>query len=68
MQFLLDIDDALAPSLMEVIRNLRSAKAVRLTSQDADILQGLKIAVKEVKLAKQGKLKLQSARELLAEL
>ena len=53
---------------MEVIRNLRSAKAVRLTSQDADILQGLNNAVSEVKLAKQGKLKLQSARELLAEL
>ena len=78
MQFLLEIDDALAPSLIEVIRNLRSAKAVLLTPKDAKkvrsleskeaLLADLSDAVQEVTLARQGNVKLKSGREFLREL
>jgi hypothetical protein len=50
------------------MRNLRAVKTKRLTPENAAILEGLKSAVEEVKLACEGKVKLKSARELLSEL
>lgn len=50
------------------MKNLRAVKAKRLTPENAAILEGLKSSLEEVKLARAGKIKLKSARELLREL
>ena len=53
---------------MEVLRNFKDVKAKQLTSYKAGVLEGIKEAVEEVQLIKQGKLKGISAKELLNEL
>ncbi len=69
MKVLLDIEDKKAPALMKVLKDLNYVKAIPIkkTKKEAFLL-GLKEAVNEVKLAKQGKIKLKSAKELLNEL
>ena len=68
MKILIDVRDDKAAFFMEMIRNFRFVKAKLITSEKARILQGLREAVEEVKLHKQGKIKLKTARELLDEL
>lgn len=69
MKVLLEIEDKKAPALMEILKDLKYVKARRIkeTKKEA-FLKGLKEAVEEVKLAKQGKIKLKSAKALLNEL
>ncbi len=68
MQVLLDIKDSKATFVMELLKNLSFVKATPLTPSKADFIKELKGAVQEVSLAKQGKLKLQSAKDFLNEL
>lgn len=68
MKVLLDIKDNKAAFFMEMLKNFSFVKATTLTESKADLLEEFKEAVDEVKLAKQGKIKLQSARDFLNEL
>ena len=68
MDFLVTVEDSKAPFFLELMKNLRAVKTKRLTPENAAILEGLKNAIEEVKLAREGKLKLTSAREFLREL
>ena len=68
MKILLDISDNKAVFFMEVLRNFSFVKATPLTENKAEFLKDLKEATEEVKLAKQGKIKLQSAKDFLNEL
>jgi len=53
---------------MELLSNFKFVKAKPLTPFKAEVLEGLKQSIEQVKLAKQGKIKLKTARELLNEL
>lgn len=68
MKVLLDIKDSKAAFVMELLRSLTYVKAKPLSDEKAEILSDLKEAVKEVKLHKQGKIKLKSAEDLINEL
>lgn len=68
MKVILDIKDEKVPFILELLKNFDYVKAIPLTSSKADVLEGVKEAVDEVKLIRQGKLKGISARELLNEL
>ncbi|MDB5002788.1 MAG: hypothetical protein JWQ34_1013 [Mucilaginibacter sp.] len=68
MKVILDIKDDRAPFIMEVLKNLKDVKTKPLTAYKADVLEGIKEAVEEVRLIKQGKLKGISAKDLLNEL
>ncbi len=68
MKVLLDIKDNKSAFFMEMLKNFSFVKATTLTESKAEFLQEFKEAVDEVKLAKEGKIKLQSARDFLNEL
>ncbi len=68
MKILLDISDNKAVFFMEVLRNFSFVKATHLTENKAELLKDLKEATEEIKLAKQGKIKIQSAKDFLNEL
>ena len=68
MKVLLDINDNKADFMLEVLQQFRFVKAKTITAAKAQFLEELSGAVEEVKLAKKGKIKLQSAKDLLNEL
>ena len=68
MKVLLDINDSKADFVMELLHSLSFVKSEQLTPTKAQFLHELKASVTEVALAKQGKLKLQSAKDFLNEL
>ncbi|MDH5602555.1 MAG: hypothetical protein OEY51_01380 [Cyclobacteriaceae bacterium] len=68
MKILLEVKDNKAAFFMEMLKNFSFVKATTLTNSKAEFLQEFKEAVDEVKLAKEGKIKLQSARDFLDEL
>ncbi len=68
MKVLLDIQDNKVPFVMELLKNLSFVKTKPLTNYKAEVLEGVKEAVEEMNLIKQGKLKGTPARELLDEL
>lgn len=68
MKVLLDIKDAKAPFVMELLQNLPFVKAKTLTPYKAKVLEDLKEAVEEMKLIKAGKLKARNAEDLFNEL
>jgi hypothetical protein len=68
MKVLLDIKDEKAPFIMEMLGHFKGVKSKPLTNYKANILEGIKEAVEEVKLIKQGKLKGIPAKDLLDEL
>ena len=69
MKVLIDIKDNQAPFAMEVLRSLSFVKKVNpISSEKEELWMGLKASANEVKLHKQGKLKLKTAQELLNEL
>jgi hypothetical protein len=68
MKIILDVKDEKASFMMEVLKNFKDVKAKPLTAHKAEVLEGLKQAVDEVNLIKQGKLKGIPAKELLDEL
>ncbi len=68
MKILLEIKDSKADFMMELLRSFPFVKAESLTPAKAKFLKELKKSAEEVTLAKQGKIKLQSARDFLNEL
>ena len=69
MKIILDIRDEKAAFIMEVLKNFKDIKEAKLiSSYKAEVMEGLRDAMDEVKQIKQGKLKGISASELLDEL
>jgi len=68
MKLLLAIKDDKAAFIMELLNNFKFVKAKPLTSHKAEVLEGVKQAVEEMKLINAGKLKGTPAKELLDEL
>ncbi|MEO5570575.1 MAG: hypothetical protein ABIT08_07865 [Bacteroidia bacterium] len=68
MKVLLDIKDSKAFYLLEVLKSLPYVKAKTLTPYKAEVLEGIKEAVEEMKLIKSGKLKPRNAEDLFNEL
>jgi hypothetical protein len=68
MKLILDIKDDKAAFIIELLSNFKFVKAKPLTPYKAEVLEGLKEAVEQVNLDKQGKIELKPARELLDEL
>ena len=69
MQVLVEIPDNKATFGLEVLRNLVFVKKAKLmTDEKVSLWEDLKEASNEVKLHKQGKIKLKTAQDLLDEL
>lgn len=68
MQVLLDIKDNKADMLMGLLKDLPYVKIKRLSDNKNEVLEGLREVVEEVKLAKQGKVKLKSMDDFLEEI
>ena len=68
MKVLLDIKDAKAAFIMELLQNFSFVKAKMLTPHKAKVLEDVKEAVEEMKLIKKGKLKARNAEDLFHEL
>ena len=68
MKLLLDIKDSKAAFIIELLKNFSFVKANQLTPYKADVLEGIKEAVEEMRLIKAGKLKGRPAEDLLNEL
>ena len=72
-QITLEIPDKKFPFFMELLKNLGLEKKARVAKEEKEpskeeILQGIREAAEEVKLAKQGKVKLKSFESFLNEL
>lgn len=65
---MLDIKDSKVQFVMELLRNFSFVKAEPLSDEKAEIISGIKQAVKEMKLVKAGKLKARNAEDLINEL
>lgn len=68
MRVLLDIKDAQALHLMEVLKSLPYVKTTTLTEAKAQLLEELKESVDTLNQVKKGKVKLKSARDLFNEI
>ena len=69
MKVLLDIPDSDANFAMKVLKSLSFVKKAKpLSDATADLWEDLNEAAEEVRLHKQGKIKLKTAQELLNEL
>ena len=68
MKVMLDIEDNKADFVMELLSNLSFVKAETISTKKSQFIKEFKASVEEVILAKQGKIKLKSAEELLNEL
>jgi hypothetical protein len=65
MKVLLDINDNKAEFVLEVLHQFNFVKAKTISPAKAKFLEELSGAVEEVKQAKRGKVKLQSAKDFL---
>jgi len=68
MKVLLDVKDNKADFVMELLKNLAFVKVETISASKARFLKEFKQAVDEVNLAKQDKVKLKTAEQLLNEL
>ena len=68
MKLLLDIKDSKAAFFMELLKSFPFVKAKTITPYKAEVLEGVRQAVEEMKLIKAGKLKARDAEELIDEL
>lgn len=68
MKLLLEIKDNKADFILELLENFKFVKTKAVTSDNSDYLKELQGSVEQVNLAKEGKIKLKSARELLDEI
>jgi hypothetical protein len=64
----LDIPDNKINFFMELVNNLGFTKVKRLSKEQKEFVDDLKNALNEVELHRQGKIKLQPARDFLHEL
>ena len=68
MKVLLDIKDNKAMHLMEVLKGLSYVKAKTISNEKALLMEEMKEAVENLALARKGKLKLKTARQLYNDL
>ena len=68
MTILLEVKDSKADFFMELLKSFPFVKTKKHSPAKAQLIHEIKEAVEEVKLAKQGRIKLQSAKEFLREL
>jgi hypothetical protein len=68
MKVLVDIRDNKAAFVMELLNNFSFVKAKPISDEKALLMEEIKEAVENVKLAKRGKLKAKPLNELLDEL
>jgi hypothetical protein len=68
MKVLVEIRDSKAAFVMELLNNFSFVKTKTITNEKALLIEEIKEAVENVKLAKQGKLKAKPLNELLNEL
>lgn len=68
MKLLLDIPDHKANFILELIKSFKFVKSTTVTPAKATEIINMIEAIEEVKLAKQGKIKLKKAEDLLNEL
>ena len=68
MKVLLDIKNNKDKPLLEVLKGLSYVKTKTISDEKALLMDEIKEAVDNLKLARQGKLKLKTARELYNEL
>jgi len=68
MKVLLDIKDDKAGFVMELLQSLSFVKAEPISANKAKFIKEFKASVDEVILAKQGKIKLKTADQLINEL
>jgi hypothetical protein len=68
MRVLLDIKDNKATHLLEVLKSLPYVKTKTISDEKALLMEEIKEAVENLTLARQGKLKLKSAKDLYNEL
>jgi hypothetical protein len=66
MKLIVEVEDQKADFFLELLKQLKFVKVKPLTPYKTEILEGIKEAVEQVNLAKEGKIKLKSARDLLA--
>jgi len=67
-RIVLDIPDNKFQFFMELVNNLGFKEVMRLTKEQKKFIDDLKNSLKEVELHRQGKIKLQTARDFLNEL
>jgi len=65
MKILLKVNDTKADSTIQLLNNLKGVKYEIITPAKAQFLKQLKSSIQEVAAAKQGKTKLQSAKDFL---
>lgn len=68
MRVLLDIKDNKAMHLLEVLKGLSYVKTKTISDEKALLMEEMKEAVDNLALARKGKMKLKSARDLYNEL
>ena len=68
MKIVLDIKESKVGFILELLKNFSFVKTEPLSPSKEEFLKELKGSVKEVAMAKKGKVKLQSARDFLNEL
>jgi hypothetical protein len=68
MKVLLDIKDNKAMPLLEVLKGLSYVKTKTISNEKASLMEEIKEAVDNLALARKGKMKLKSARDLYSEL
>jgi len=68
MKILLDVKGSKTAFIMELLNNFKFVKAKPLTPYKAEVLEGIREAVEEMKLIKDGKIRGIPAKDLLDEL
>ena len=68
MQFILEVKDSKAAFILDLLSHFSFVKTQPLTPSKSQLLEELKESIAEVSQAKEGKIKLQSARAFLKEL
>nr|WP_068890473.1 hypothetical protein [Pedobacter panaciterrae] len=68
MKVILDIKDSKAAFVMELSNSLSFVKAKPLSGENVVLIDEIKEAVEDLKLVRQGKLKVRPARDLINEL
>jgi hypothetical protein len=68
MKVLLDIKDAKAPFVMELLQSFSFVKAKPLSPYKAKVLEDVREAIEQINLIKEGKLQARNAEDLLDEL
>ncbi|HET6401758.1 MAG TPA: hypothetical protein VFH95_10200 [Candidatus Kapabacteria bacterium] len=62
------MDDRLAPSFLELMKNIRRVKIERISPEKKRLVREIKQSIEEVNAAERGEISLRPARDLLREL